>query len=373
MKTIVLAFLCLSCVATAPAGAVEDKVPVKFFFTPGCRECEEVKKLLQETEEQLGVPFDIVYLNITEDDNIEQLWAWEDGAGKKAEGLIAVVIGKTFLAGSREVKTGLRGAVVEHLGRNPPSSTPPSARRTREAEFGKFGLWAVLGAGLIDGVNPCAFTVLALLISFLTITGVSRSHTLRIGLAFALAVFLTYLLVGLGLFSALLKSVHYRSWADLVYLAVGGVSFVLGVISIHDAVVVYRSRELKNARLKLPPVVMSRIQRVISARFNPRHIFFSALILGFLVSLLELVCTGQIYLPTIILIMRNPALRKEAFGCLILYCSAFIAPLLVVFALVYWGSEIAGIAGLTREYSWLLKLLTGLIFIALAIFLFVSF
>ncbi len=376
-KRIILLGLFFLSLATGTIGEAGEGIEVEFFFSPGCRECEEVKVLLRETEKELGIPLDVTYTDITVENNIERLWAWEDKTGKKAEDLISVVIGETFLAGQPEIKAMLKETIMARFGGGTGKSArtvaPPASRRTIESEFAEFGIWAVLGAGLIDGVNPCAFTVLVLLISFLTITGVSRSNILWIGFAFAFSVFLTYFLVGLGLFSALLKSVHYRSLADYLYLVIGGISFILGVISVYDAAVVYRTRELKDARLKLPPMIMSRIQRVITGKFNPRHIFVSALVLGFLVSLLELVCTGQIYLPTIILIMQNPALRDQAIAYLILYCFAFITPLLVVFGLVYWGSEVAKISDLTSRYSWVLKLLTGLIFIALGIFLFANY
>ena len=353
-----------------PGGTAEEGLRVVFFFSPGCRECDEIRELLIETEEKLGIPLDIQSLDITQGENIELLWAWEDRAEKQADGLTALVIGDEFFAGYREIKQKLEAAVRECSQRDQPPRERPSVKRTIESEFNKFGPWAVIGAGLIDGINPCAFVVLVLLISFLTVAGESPGQTARIGIAFALAVFLTYFLVGLGLFSVIVQSLVYRKAAEIIYLVVGGFSLLLGVVSLHDALVVYRSREIKDARLKLPPLVLRWIQKVMSRNFNPRHIFLSALVLGFLVSLLELVCTGQIYLPTIILIMKNQLLRKKAVHYLLLYCLAFIVPLLVVFGTVYLGSGNARLTELTRKYSWFSKILTGVIFIALAIFLF---
>lgn len=354
--------------------AEEGSMEILYFFSPGCRECEEVKELLLSFGERLGVELDIHYLDITGDKkNLELLLSWEDRTGKKAEGLIAVVVADKFLAGYEEIKEDLENILLNQMAGGEVEPETPSVSQTVKSEFGRFGPWAVLGAGLIDGINPCAFVVLVLLISFLTLAGESRAHMLRVGLAFALAVFLTYYLVGLGLFSAVVKSVAYRKVADSIYLAVGSLSFILGIISFYDAAVVYRSREIKDARLKLSPAILSRIQRVISRNFNPRHIFFSALILGFLISLFELVCTGQIYLPTIILIMQNQLLRKKALFYLFLYCLAFIVPLLIVFGMIYWGSGTNRIADLSRKYSWLSKLLTGVIFITLAVFLFAHF
>lgn len=55
-------------------------------------------------------------------------------------------------------------------------------------------------------------------------------------------------------------------------------------------------------------------------------------------SLLELACTGQIYLPTIIFMTSVPELRGEAIANLVLYNVFFIVPLIVVFVMVYFGT-----------------------------------
>ena len=66
----------------------------------------------------------------------------------------------------------------------------------------------VIGAGLLDGINPCAFTVLLLLIAaLLAVTQVGgvpalpavRGRVLLLGSIYVGAVFLTYLAVGAGL------------------------------------------------------------------------------------------------------------------------------------------------------------------------------
>ena len=62
---------------------------------------------------------------------------------------------------------------------------------------------AVAAAGLLDGVNPCAFTTLIFLLASLALAGRGRREVLAIGAFFSLAVFLTYLAIGLGFFAAL--------------------------------------------------------------------------------------------------------------------------------------------------------------------------
>lgn len=360
-----------------PAPAADGApVPVTFFFIPGCRECDEIRELLGRAEEDWGISLAVEALDLTQGKNIELLWGWEEKTGKKAEPLLGVVVGSEFLAGYEEAKARLK-KVLENQA-PPPVARPvpspsPAARRSVEGEFSRFGPGTVALAGLIDGINPCAFTVLVMLLSFMMVGGLSRGHALGAGLSFAAAVFIAYLLVGLGLFSAARATEGYRTVADIVYLAVGVVSIVLGAVSLYDAAVIRRTGELKDARLKLPSALMSRIQRAISSGLNPRHLIVSAFTLGLAVSFLELVCTGQIYFPTIILIMKNSSLRARGFAYLILYCGAFILPLLIVLGAVFWGSRIPRIAEAVGKYAWVAKALTGLIFLALGLFLLARF
>ncbi len=67
--------------------------------------------------------------------------------------------------------------------------------------------------------------------------------------------------------------------------------------------------------------------------------------IGFAISVLELVCTGQVYLPTITFVMGVEEMRRHALSYLLLYNLAFVAPLLVVFALVHWGTTSLQLGG----------------------------
>ena len=58
---------------------------------------------------------------------------------------------------------------------------------------------------------------------------------------------------------------------------------------------------------------------------------------GFVVSILEFTCTGQVYLPTILFVTNIPSMRVSATSYLVLYNVMFIVPLLIIFGIVYWG------------------------------------
>jgi MFS family permease len=80
--------------------------------------------------------------------------------------------------------------------------TPEEVKKAEESMIERFrslGILTVVSAGLIDGVNPCAFATLIFFISYLSFVGRKRNEILWVGIGFSGSVFLTYLLIGFGI------------------------------------------------------------------------------------------------------------------------------------------------------------------------------
>jgi thiol:disulfide interchange protein len=90
---------------------------------------------------------------------------------------------------------------------------------------------------------------------------------------------------------------------------------------------------------------------------------------GFVVSLIELACTGQVYLPTIVYVLSQPDLAAQAFLYLVLYCLMFILPLIVVFVLSYFGTTSEQLGQFVNRHTAAIKLATGLVFVGLALWM----
>jgi cytochrome c biogenesis protein CcdA len=93
----------------------------------------------------------------------------------------------------------------------------------------------------------------------------------------------------------------------------------------------------------------------------------SSLVLGFLVSLFEFACTGQVYLPLLGYLARVHR-QADAIGLLLLYNLCFIAPLLAVFAASYLGVSSGRITTLFQRHMGTVKLLLAAVFLGLAVF-----
>jgi thiol:disulfide interchange protein len=121
--------------------------------------------------------------------------------------------------------------------------------------------------------------------------------------------------------------------------------------------------------LKLPLRLRRQINKVIRESSQMRAFVAVAFFTGFVVSLLELACTGQVYLPTIVYVMSQPELAAQAFFYLLLYCLMFILPLVVVFALSYFGTSSEQLGQFINRHTSTIKLATGLLFVGLALWM----
>ncbi|MGF1655598.1 MAG: hypothetical protein ACFCU3_01325 [Verrucomicrobiales bacterium] len=65
----------------------------------------------------------------------------------------------------------------------------------------------VVAAGLLDGLNPCAFATIIFLLSYLQVARKSGREILQIGVAYILGVFCTYFALGRA------DSLHASEWS----------------------------------------------------------------------------------------------------------------------------------------------------------------
>ncbi len=232
--------------------------------------------------------------------------------------------------------------------------------------FKNMGVFTILLAGLIDGVNPCAFATIIFLIAFLSTVGKKDEETLLIGVTYSAVVFLVYFLIGLGLikFVSNLKITNIIGKTILGVVALLSISF--GVLSFYDYIKLKRN-EVGEVKLQLPRFIKKKIHSVIREKIGKRNLFIAAVVSGFFISLSEFICTGQIYLPTLIFVSRVPELRIRAILYLIFYNIAFIIPLLIVFIATYKGMRSSVINKFWRDKVKFVKLGTSFFFVFLGL------
>ncbi|MFA4842706.1 MAG: hypothetical protein WC658_02610, partial [Candidatus Omnitrophota bacterium] len=246
--------------------------------------------------------------------------------------------------------------------------------------FQGFSPLAIAGAGLVDGINPCAFTVIVFFISFLALQGYRKRELIVIGLSFIFAVFLTYLMIGLGLLSFLYRLRFFQGVLKLFNLSVGSLSIALGILCIWDFLKFKRTQETGGLVLQLPKAVKNQIHKVIGLHYRIdrtknipvpllRRLVISALATGFLISILEAICTGQVYLPTIAFVLKTTHFKLQALFYLLLYNLMFVLPLIGIFIFALLGVTSGQFANFFKKHISTMKLLMALLFFSLGIFL----
>lgn len=215
----------------------------------------------------------------------------------------------------------------------------------------------LLGAALVDSINPCAFGVLIFLLAFLLKKVRSPIQILTHGFIYVAGVFITYLAAGL----LLLPIIGTLGSASTVFYVVLGVIIVLaGLIEIKDFF--WYGRWFS---LELIPGASKRIKTYvnrISAGLVP------AFFLGVFVALVELPCTGAVYLA-VLSIMSLSGISATSFGWLVLYNFIFVLPLLIIIFLMYRGMSADAFEVWRKKHRKSMRLAIGLVLVALGLWM----
>ena len=231
--------------------------------------------------------------------------------------------------------------------------------------FRSFGALGVIAAGLLDGINPCSFAVLIFFISYLAFVGRKRWEILAVGIAYTLADFLVYFLIGAGSLSFLLGLKTLPLLSRILYWIAVAAGLGLAVYNFRDFLKARRG-DFSGMDLQLSAAAKQRVHRVIRERIGSGGLITGAFATGLVTSVLEFACTGQVYLPTIAFVTQIAPLRLSAYGYLLLYNLMFEVPMIAVFVIAFWGVSSKAIGDWARRSVPAVKLATALLFLGMS-------
>lgn len=198
------------------------------------------------------------------------------------------------------------------------------------AAFGGLTMPTVLAAGVLDGLNPCAFALLVLFATYtLTLvnrvtsgggaTGVARRQLLGAGSLYVGAVWVTYFLIGLGLFSFL----GWLGQDHLVTRIAAVLAMVMGLWMVKDVL-------FPNLG---PTMAAPHATHGWMSRAMERGGLGGMLLAGVLVGICTVPCSGAIYLG-IVAVLNASGGGTTGLALLALYNIAYIVPLVALLAVV---------------------------------------
>lgn len=378
-------FLILLCLVALSAWAhVPEPEPgqpgvlLEFFFETGCASCVEVRQtVLPELARRYSGYYDLRERDIGIQSNYLALVHYQELAGVEDNESVSMVVGgRTYLAGVARIKAqvfpaleqALARQLSEGLGEAGRDATPPvQAEGTRgvQQRVERFTFPGVIVAAAIDSMNPCAIASLVFFMSLLSAARMGVARMWVSGLAFLAACFVTYLGIGFGLLQVLGFVTAIREWRGILDGALIAVMAGFAFFSFRDAVRYHRTGLASDVSLKLPDRIQVWIHRVMKSGLKSHHVILAGFGIGAVVTLLESVCTGQVYVPALVMMLKCGQSPWRCLGYLLLYNAVFVLPLLLVLGLTCAGLKTPALVAWSRRNVVLSKLLLGVLFLGM--------
>ena len=395
-------YLCLSfLIFGADAGGSSQRLQVSpvvidYFYEVGCPECNRVREqVLPELEER----FEELYLLNSRDvgikSNVVMLMSYQEKLGMADNAPVCMVVDCQYaLNGFDAIKTGLLVRVEEcatarmEPGWKAPetiAAKPEPAAGLAAERAKRFTLPMVLAAGFLDGINHCAISTIVFFMSLLAVSKVRGRAFLMMGIPFCLASFLTYFAIGLGLLRALQTLSGFPYLRIVLNAGVTVVLVVLAFLSFRDAIRYRRTGDPRDVALQLPQRVKTMIHSVMRAGVGRKagdirpgeerkegnvpswRLVVGGLVIGTLVTALEGVCTGQVYVPTLAMLAKSGQEPGRAVSYLLAYNLVSDVPLWAVLVLAYYGIRTTTLIEWSKKNVVFSKTLTGVLFLAMAV------
>jgi len=224
-------------------------------------------------------------------------------------------------------------------------------------------LGIILGAALVDSINPCVIGVLVFLLAFMTRVFQSRTRMLLGGLLYSFVVYITYLALGLDV----LRVAVSIGFSTAFYWIAAAIAIMAGLLEIKDYFWYG-----KGFTLQMMPGGAARLKYYTSKieEFEAQHPKAALLLiaaLGIFVVLVELPCTGAPYFAILALLAQGS--YTEAVPLLLIYNFVFILPLLAVILIAYFGAASETIEAWRQKHRELMRLIIGTFLIALGVYM----
>lgn len=334
-----------------------DNVDLHLFYGEGCPHCEKAILFLNDLEfdySALNVVLHETYFN---DSQRELFLNLTHAYGREVEGVPTIFIGDEVFVGfsdsiSKEIENKINECIIDACD-NPIDRLDALEPDNNLNLSEKITIPAVILAALVDAINPCAFAVLIILLMTI-LASKKRSQALFSGLAFSLSIFISYFLMGIGLYSV----IQVSGFSHIFYLVVAILAIFIGLLNLKDYFS-YGKWFVMEVPLKWRPKMKSLIGGVTS--------IYGAFGIGFLVSLFLLPCTSGPYI-IILGLLSHVATRTQALSMLILYNFIFVLPMILITLAVYFGITTTEKAEKLRQNKLeILHLIAGIIILILGI------
>lgn len=290
-------------------------------------------------------------------------------------GVPVLYVGNQFFYGFEDINDNVEDDKILTLSADSLREVDIIAGQAYDDLTGIVGFFIVLGAGLLDGFNPCAIALLLLFIGLLVGAKDKKILTL-VSITYISALFVSYFLIGTFFLSVLSR---YQSQIEIIGVVINWfviiLCFVLFALNFYDFIQA-RNQKYGNIKNQLPKFIQKYNKKIVKAFTNVINneenkggliaVLGLTFILGLTLSITELICTGQIYFG--ILYGIHTVETGYAYLLLLMYNLMFVLPLIVIAVTSIRMKSVVTISNWIRENLSIIKLVTSLFFLGIFVF-----
>lgn len=337
-----------------------------YFYTQSCKDCERTKLLFNNIEQIQNEDTKMKALDIGESDSLERLQVYFKTykVEEKDQQVPIIFYEGGYVSGYKAIEENLQRLIDEGK-----LDSKIYAEKGMKIEALTYkDLPKMILVGLVNGLNPCSLSMLLFLLSLMSI----GKPILKLGMTYILGKLITYLALGTVFYSVIgiLSQTWFYRLTSAVNIIILCTVMLLVVINLLDYWESKHERYGK-VRLQLPlkvrkfnHKVIKKIEGFIDTKYAAIGVFGVSMI----VSAGEFLCTGQIYLATILyLVRRNTDINGTALLALFVYVIAMIIPLTVLVIAVSKGQKVMVCSEYIRKNMPKIKLMSAIALIILII------
>jgi cytochrome c biogenesis protein CcdA len=330
-----------------------NTVLVEYFYITGCQKCEQATPLVEALMKSYGERVNFIKYNAQEDGR-------ELAIKYSIPGTPSIVINKdsknlisyeNYNGDTAKLEAVLKNAIET-------ASVSQKAPAIVQSEKIILSVPSVFVVGFLAGFNPCLLAILAFIASVTLATTGKRRNVLLIVLMFSLGIFVTYLIVGIGLLRILEEAPGLQAGIKNFLVVLIG---ILGLWHVYDA---YHLRKNTESSFYTPKAFIRLTESVTKKVSLPASFFMGALF-----SLIKAPCVGAVYFLILDMVRSG-----EGTGYLYLaaYNFGVVLPVLVLGGAIAFGLDPEKVEKFRKDKRSMMRLITGVTLLIIAFLMYIG-
>jgi cytochrome c biogenesis protein CcdA len=323
-------------------------VTLEYFYDPACQKCAKAVPVIDSVVNSYGDNVSFSKHNILTDEGLSLARKY------KLPGVPSVVINEQKLISYSDYEGNTTR--LEEILRESIEKASASPATTPVQQKIVLSVPSVFVVGFLAGFNPCLLAILAFIASVSLATTGRRRNVLLIVLMFSLGIFMTYLIVGIGLLNILEQiPLLQASIKNFLVLLIA----VLGLWHIYDA---WHLRKNTESSFYTPKSFIRLTESVTKNVSLPASFFIGALF-----SLIKAPCVGAVYFVILDMVRGGSG---KGYLYLAAYNFGVVLPVLVLGFAIAFGLNPEKVEKFRKEKRSVMRLFTGVTLLAIAVLMY---